>query len=146
MDINDGTSGQDTICGTNETYNFYKWTSPQASAQTYSIYVTYQLPATFKSFASGQTSIMGRTTGSECHRSVQCLSQQSDHWHVAVRPGGAGVHGGGIIMEVGVASGAADPSTCGFSPSDSIVFKIDVTASQDANAYVGNLNFTFSNF
>ena len=61
LNINDGSSGQPTICGTDETYNFYKWTSPQASTQTYSIYVTYQLPDTFKDFSSGSTSVMGRT-------------------------------------------------------------------------------------
>src|SRR5690606_5609948 len=59
LNINDGSSSQPTVCGTNETYNFYKWTSPQASAQTYSIYVTYQLPGSFKEFVSGQTAIMG---------------------------------------------------------------------------------------
>jgi hypothetical protein len=47
--------------------------------------------------------------------------------------------------QVASANGATDPATCGFSASNSIVFKIDVVASQNANAYVGNLNFTFSN-
>ena len=47
--------------------------------------------------------------------------------------------------QIGQASGAADPSTCSFGPGDSIVFEIDMTASKDANAYVGNLGFTFSN-
>jgi hypothetical protein len=47
--------------------------------------------------------------------------------------------------QIGKASGAADPSTCGFAPGNSIVFKINVSASSNANAYVGNLNFTFSN-
>jgi hypothetical protein len=45
----------------------------------------------------------------------------------------------------GYASGAADPSTCGFAANNSIVFKIDTIASNNANAYVGNLNFAFSN-
>ena len=43
------------------------------------------------------------------------------------------------------ASGAADPSTCGFAPGNSIVFKIDTIVSRNANAYVGNLNFSFNN-
>jgi hypothetical protein len=47
--------------------------------------------------------------------------------------------------QIGSASGATDPATCGFGAGNSIVFKIDVVASQNANAYVGNLNFTFSN-
>lgn len=144
LDINDGSSGQPTICGSNETYNFYKWTSPQASTQSYAIYVTYQLPGTFKSFQSGLTSLMGRTDSSsstvnyQIYRSdagglTQCGST------VAVSTGSQSA------WQTGAASGAADPSTCGFAAGNSIVFKINVTSSSNANAYVGNLNFTFSN-
>ena len=144
LHINDGTSGQATVCGSNETFNFYKWTSPQASTQTYSIYVTYQLPDTFKEFSSGQTSIMGRTDSS--NSTVQ-YNVYRDNSTAGLVPCGSTVAvstGSVSSWQTGVASGAADPSTCGFLPGDSIVFKIDVEASQDADAYVGNLNFTFS--
>jgi hypothetical protein len=47
--------------------------------------------------------------------------------------------------QTGIAIGAADPSTCAFTANSSIVFKIDTIASGNANAYVGNLNFAFSN-
>ncbi|HEX5456376.1 MAG TPA: carbohydrate binding domain-containing protein [Candidatus Saccharimonadales bacterium] len=145
LHINDGTSSQPTICGTNETFNFYKWTSPQATAQTYSIYVSYQLPDTFKSFSSGQTSLMGRTDSSDAtveydvyrENSVTGLAQCGSTVSVS--------NGSVSSWQVGTADGAADPSTCGFSPGDSIVFKIDVIASQNADAYVSNLNFIFSN-
>jgi hypothetical protein len=145
LNINDGTSGQSTICGANETYNFYKWTSPQASAQTYSIYVTYQLPNTFKSFASGQTSIKGRTDST--NSSVQYQVYRSNPASGLLACGAAiAVSSGSVATwQTGIATGAADPSTCGFAPGDSIVFKINVTASQNANAYIGNLNFIFSN-
>lgn len=145
LNINDGSSGQPTICGTNETYNFYKWTSPQASAQTYSIYVTYELPVTFKSFASGQTSIMGRTNSSAATVEYQIYRNDPA---TGMTPCGSAVtvsSGAATSWRTGVASGAADPSTCGFAPGNSIVFKINTTASQNASAYVGNLNFTFSN-
>ncbi|HEU5005006.1 MAG TPA: carbohydrate binding domain-containing protein [Candidatus Saccharimonadales bacterium] len=145
LHVNDGTSGQPTICGTNETYNFYKWTSPQASAQTYSIYVTYQLPDTFKTFASGQTSIMGRTDSSNATVQYSVYKEDSTTGLSQCGPTVSVSTGSVSSWKVGVASGAADPSTCGFAPSDSIVFKIDVVASQNADAYVGNLNFTFSN-
>jgi hypothetical protein len=45
----------------------------------------------------------------------------------------------------GKATGAADPSACGFAPGNSILFKINMSASSNANAYVGNLGFTFTN-
>jgi hypothetical protein len=144
LDINDGSNGQPTICGATETFNFYRWTSPQLSAQTYSIYVTYQLPATFKQFASGQTSLMGRTDSSNAtvrysvyRNSTTGLSQCGPTISVST--------GAVSSWQPGPATGAAYPSTCGFSASDCIVFNIDVIASQNANAYVGNLNFTFSN-
>lgn len=145
LNINDGTSGQPTICGTNETYNFYKWTSPQASAQAYAIYVSYQLPSTFKSFASGQTSIMGRTDSSNA--SVQYQIYRNDSATGLTPCGGAvNVSSGAVSSwQTGIATGAADPSTCGFAPGNSIVFKINSTTSQNANAYISNLNFTFSN-
>jgi len=144
LGINNGTGGQPTVCGTNETFNFYRWTSPQASAQTYSIYVTYQLPDTFKSFASGQTNITGRTDSSNA--TVQ-YKVYRDSPSAGLIPCGSTVAvstGSVSSWQTGVASGAADPSTCGFLASDSIVFEIDMTASQDADAYVSNLNFTFS--
>ncbi len=144
LNVNDGSSSQPTICGTNETYNFYKWTSPQASSQTYSIYVTYQLPTTFKDFNSGQTSLMGRTDSTNSTVAYQVYRNSST---------GLTACGSSIQVSNGVSStwttqtatGAADPSTCGFAGGDSIVFKIDVTAKSNANAYVGNLNFAFSN-
>jgi hypothetical protein len=143
LDINDATHGT-PVCGTNETYNFYKWTSPQPSAQTYSIYVTYQLPETFKSFASGSTSLMGRTdsTNSTVQYSIYRNTTSG------LSPCGSTITvstGSQTSWQTKVASGAADPSACGFSAGDSVVFKIDVIASQNANAYVGNIGFTFSN-
>lgn len=145
LGINDGSSGQSTICGTNETYNFYKWTSPQASAQTYSIYVSYQLPTTFKSFLSSQTTLMGRTDSTNSTVQYQIYKNNSAS---GLTPCGSTVsvsNGAKTSWQVATAIGSSDPSTCGFVGSDSIVFKIDIIASQNANAYVGNLNFSFSN-
>lgn len=145
LGINDGTLGQPTICGSNETYNFYKWTSPQATPQTYSIYVTYQLPSTFKTFASGQTSVRGRTDSTNA--TVQYQIYRNDP-STGLNTCGSAVSvstGSVSSWQIGLASGAADPSTCGFAPGNSIVFKINMTASVNANAYVGNLNFIFSN-
>lgn len=145
LNINDGTSGQSTICGSNETYNFYKWTSPQATAQTYSIYVTYQLPGTFKEFASGSTSIMGRTDST--NSTVQYQIYRSNSTSGLTACGASVVVSTGIktSWQPGQATGAADPSTCNFAASDSVVFKISVTSSSNANAYIGNLGFTYSN-
>lgn len=148
LNVNDGSPGQPSVCGTNQTYNFYKWTSPQTTSQTYSIYVTYQLPATFKSFASGQTSIKARTdNGSNGGAaSVQYTVMKNNGSGLTTCGNPVSVSSGTqTAWQPGTAIGTADPSTCGFAANDSIVFKIDVSASRNATAYVSNLGFTFSN-
>jgi hypothetical protein len=144
LNINDGSSSQPTICGTNETYNFYKWTSAETTDQTRSIFVTSQLPTSFKEFVAGSTSLMGRTDSADSGVSYQIY-----------RDDGSGLTSCGSAVSVSTgtqttwqkatASGSADPSTCGFSAGDSILIRINLTAKNDANAYVSNLGFTFSN-
>ncbi len=145
LDINDATHGT-PVCGTNETYNFYKWTSPQGTAQTYAIYVTYQLPTTFKSFASGSTSIKGRTDSSNSTVAYKVYRNAGSGSGLTQCGSSISVSTGSVSSwQPGLATGAADPSTCSFVGGDSIVFEIDMTASSNANAYVSNLGFTFSN-
>jgi parallel beta-helix repeat protein len=142
LGINNSTNPP-AVCGTNETYNFYRWTSPQASEQAYSIYVTYQLPNTFKSFASGQTSLQARVDStSNAYVKLQIYKN-----HSGLSPCGTNVTITTAVntWQYPAAAGTADPSTCGFVGGDSIVFKITMGAWSNANAYVGNLNFTFSN-
>lgn len=144
LNINDGSSGQPTVCGTNETYNFYNWTSPSTTAQTKSIYVTYQLPSNFKEFAAEATSLMGRTDSSDANVSYQIYRNNSS---------GLTACGSTVAVSTGAqttwqsttATGSADPSTCGFLAGESIVIKINLTSANDAQAYVGNLNFVYSN-
>ncbi|MGH7240870.1 MAG: beta strand repeat-containing protein [Candidatus Saccharimonadales bacterium] len=146
LHINNGTYG-DAICSTNETYNYYRWTSPQATPQTYGIYVTYQLPSTFKSFTSGSTAIMGRTdSGSSGGAATVTYNVYKSNSSGLTSCGSVSVASGtSASWQPGTATGTADPSTCGFSAGDKILFEIDVTANKDAKAYVGNLGFTFSN-
>lgn len=144
LNINDGSSSQPTICGTNETYNFYKWTSAESTDQTRSIFVTYQLPSNFKSFVAGSTSLLGRTD-----------SGNSSVTYQVYRDNGSGLTSCGSAVSVSTgaqsswqkatASGSADPSACSFSAGDSILLRINLTAKSNANAYVSNLGFTFSN-
>jgi hypothetical protein len=144
LNINDGSSSQPTVCGTNETYNFYDWTSAETTDQTRSIFVTYQLPASFKEFVPGTTSLMGRTDSADSAISYQIY-----------RDDGSGLTSCGSAVSVtsgaqttwqkATASGGADPSACGFSAGDSVLFRINLISKNDANAYVSNLGFTFSN-
>jgi len=145
LNINDGSSSQPTICGTNETYNFYKWTSAETTTQTNSMYVTYQLPATFKSFVAASTSLMGRTDSADSTVTYQIYRNHPGTSLTACDSAVSVSTGVQSSWQTAIATSGADPSTCGFVPGDSIVFKIDVSAKSDANAYVSNLSFVFSN-
>lgn len=144
LNINDGSASQPTICGTNETYNLYKWTTQDNTDQTRSIFVTYQLPTTFKKFVSGSTSLMGRTDSTNANVTYQVYRNNSN---------GLTACGDSVPVSTGsqstwqkaTAGGAADPSNCKFEAGDSIVIRINLTAKSDAKAYVSNLGFTFSN-
>ncbi len=145
LHINDGTSSQPTICGTNETYNFYKWTTPTTTtAQTYSIFVTYQLPSTFTSFVAGSTSLMGRTDSTNSSVTYDVYKKSSSGL-IACGTTVSVSTGAQTSWQTGTASGTSDPSTCGFAAGNSILIKANVSAKSSANAYVGTLNFAFSN-
>ena len=145
LNINDGSSGQPTVCGTNETYNFYDWTSTQSSAQTRSIYVTYQLPSNFKNFVTGSTSLMARTDGANATTSYQIYRS---HGGSALTSCGSEITastGSQTTWQQSTATSGNDPSNCSFTAGDSILIRINLTSSNSANAYVSNLNFAFSN-
>jgi hypothetical protein len=142
LNINDGSSAQPTICGTNETYNFYKWTSAETTDQTRSIFVTYQLPSNFKGFVAGSTSLMGRTNSSSSAVTYQIYR---DHGGLTSCGTISVSSGSQTSWQKATASGASDPSTCGFVAGDSIFFRINVTAKNNAQAYISNLNFAFNN-
>ncbi len=144
LNINDGSSSQPTICGTNETYNLYKWTSNSSSDQTRSIFVTYQLPSTFKKFVNGALSLMARTDGSNATVNYQVYRNNSS----GLTACGSTVDvstGSQSTWQKGTANGVSDPAGCHFASGDSVVVRINMTAKDDANAYVSNLNFTYAN-
>ena len=144
LGINDGSNSQPEVCGENETYNFYRWTSEEEKDQTRSIYLTYQLPDNFKSFIPGSTAIMGRSDSNDSAVSYQVY-----------RDNGSGLESCGDVVKVssgsqtawqrGLAENDSDPSKCEFETGDSILFRINLTAKRKANAYVSNVNFIFRN-
>lgn len=148
LGINDGSSGQPSICASGQTYNFYKWTSPQTTSQTYSIYVTYKLPSTFKSFSAGSTTLKARTDdgSSGGSASVQYTVMRNTGSNLTTCGSAVAVSSGTqTTWQTGTASSTSDPANCSFAAGDSIVLKIDVAANKNAVAYVSDLGFTFSN-
>lgn len=147
--INDGSNSQPSVCGSTETANYYHWTSSETTAQTRDIFVTYKLPADFKSFVSGSTSLLAKTDSTDASAVYQIY-----------RKNGTGLTacGGSTSVSTGVQttwqSVAAinhaggdddDPADCSFVAGDSIVFKITLSSMNSANAYLSDLDFAYSN-
>jgi hypothetical protein len=135
-----------SFCASGLSRQYYRWTSPQASEQTYGIYVSYKLPNTFKEFTSANTITLTaltddvadgevtyqvfRSTGSEvvsCGGSTPTLvtTPNADTWYTKTFDG--------------------DETACGFDGGDYIIFQINVSARNDASVYVENLDFTYLN-
>lgn len=145
LGINDGTPGQEAICGDAETYNFYSWKSDETTTQTKSIFVTHELPSTFKEFAESATSLTAFTDSADATVSYQFYKKTA----TGLTPCGTAptVASTGLQtswQEVAPAT-AADPTACDFAPGDSVVIKITFQSKNGASAYASTLRFAFSN-
>jgi len=137
------------LCSPGELRHFYQWTSPQSSLQSYSILVNHKLPSTFRSFADDNTIRLTWLTDSEGGEDGTVAYQ------VFRKASGGGVtscNGSTESTEPNPTANvwnttifAGDELGCGFGPGDSVIFKINVSARNNASVYVENLSFTFSN-
>jgi parallel beta-helix repeat protein len=136
-----------TLCASGLSRQFYKWTSPQSNTQTYSIYVSYKLPNTFKEFISNDTITL---TG---------LSDNVTNGQVTFqvfRSSGSAITACGTETDVVATTDTANTwytrsingnemTGCSFAASDTVIFKINVKTKSNASVYVENLNFTYTN-
>jgi len=124
--------------------NYYKWTSPQATQQTYSIYVTYQLPTTFKGFASDTTVQLTGRADNTTNAAVTYQMFKSESGTVAACGTETTVTTTNNTWQT-VGINGNEATGCGFSSNSGgsyVIFKINVKANSGANAYVGTLSFT----
>ncbi len=140
LNINDS-STQTTICGLNETYNFYKWTTTETTSQTRSIFVTQQLPANFKSFVAESASLMARTDNSNSAVNYQIYRNNSNGLTACGTETSAST---GTKTTWQKAPITINSGTCNFTAGENVVIRINMTSKSNANAYVSNLNFTYS--
>ena len=138
-----------TLCSTGQAKNYYRWTSPQATQQTYSIYVTYQLPATFRGFSSDDTvQLIGRVDNTsnasvtyEMFKSTGSAVTQCGSGETNVITGG----GGSANTWYSYGINGNEATGCSFnsgSASNFVIFKINLKANSNANAYISTLSFT----
>ena len=135
-----GLSLNTSLCASGEARSYYKWTSPQATQQTYSIYVTYQLPATFKNFSSDDTVQLTARTDNTSNAAVtyEMFKSQSG----TITQCGSGettvVTSANTWQTVGI--NGNESTSCSFGTSSAnafVIFKINLKANSNANAYVG---------
>src|SRR5690606_27871162 len=115
------------LCASGEAVNYYAWTSPQASFQTYSIYLTFQLPETFKNFLGDDTISLDAYTTDTTDAEVEYEIFRST---------------GSAITECGTDTPVTslnntwqtvphlgdEETVCGFSGGDRVIFKLNMTA------------------
>ena len=144
-------SGTGAPCSTSgEVYNYYQWTSPQATQQTYSIYVTYQLPAEFGGFESNSTVQLTARTDSTTNGEVSYELFRNEGGTISTcgtETFVAGTNAPTTTADVWHTVGInGDEATgCGFSDSSAdnfIIFKINMKANSNANVYASTLQFT----
>jgi hypothetical protein len=136
-----------SLCSTGQALNFYKWTSPQATTQTYSIYVTYQLPGGFKQFQSDSTVQLTARVDNTTNAAVTYEMFRSEAGAVSACGTETTVTTTANTWQT-VGINGNENSGCGFSTSTAnnfAIFKINVKAKSNANVYVSTLSFTVSN-
>jgi hypothetical protein len=123
--------------------NYYRWTSPQPTSQTYSIYVSYTLTSTFKQFYDDNTiqltALKDNATDADAKLSL-------------FRSNGTAVSQCGSTTTITTGTSTWNTTTltgneigCGFAAGDMALFKIDVSANGNANVYIENLQFRYTN-
>jgi hypothetical protein len=127
-----------TLCANSgEEFNYYQWTTSQVSAQTYSIYVKYQLPPTFGGFLNSTTlKMVGR---------VSSTTDADVAYSVFENSGAACGTSTNVTTSANTwqtVSYATDPNTCGFSPGDIIIFRVDMSSKNNAFSYAGRITFS----
>ncbi len=133
-----------SLCGTGQALNFYKWTSPQATQQIYSIYVSYQLPAAFKQFQTDTTVQLTARTDNTTNGAVTYEMFRSEAGVLTACGTETAVTSTANTWQT-VGINGNELTGCGFSNSSAnnfVIFKINVKAKSNANAYVGTLSFT----
>jgi hypothetical protein len=132
-----------SFCASGISRNYYRWTSPQPSQQTYSIYVSYKLPSTFKEFVSNDTIRLTALADSTTNGQVD---------YQVFRSTGSAVTSCGSQTTVTTSANTwqtvnfgGNENSCGFAAGNYIIFKVNVRAEDNANVYVENLDFTFLN-
>lgn len=144
LNINDGSNKtQSAICGKDETYNYYRWTSLESKSQTRSIYLTYKLPANFKQFVPNTMSLTARTDSDKAGVAYHLYRSRKTENLVPCGESTAFSEPPNSWYDL-KAKDKADPANCDFKAGDSVLIRIDLSANSDTSAFVSNIDFIYS--
>ena len=134
-----------SLCSSGEARNYYRWTSPQATEQTYSIYVTYQLPSTFDGFANDETVQLTGRVDSTTNAAVTFEMFRSEGGSLTRCGSGETTVATTANTWQTVGINGNESTGCGFTSASAngfVLFKLNLKAKSNANAYVSTLTFT----
>ncbi len=139
-----GLSVNTGLCASGVARNFYKWTSPQGSQQVYSIYISYKLPSTFDNFVDDSTISLTARTDNTTNGIVTYEVFKSTG--SAITACGSETTVTSIVNTwQTVSHNGSERTSCAFAGSNTMVVKINVKSNSNANVYVGDLSFTYTN-
>ncbi|MDX1765500.1 MAG: carbohydrate binding domain-containing protein [Candidatus Saccharimonadales bacterium] len=133
-----------TLCDTGEAVNYYEWTSPQATSQTYSIYLTFQLPNTFDQFFDNNTITLDARTTDTADASVTYEVFRSTGSAITECGSDTTVTSSNNTWQT-VSHSGNEQSGCSFAGGDRVIFKLNMTARNNDSVYVSDINFTYTN-
>ena len=140
LNINPMASGTPSTnpCAATNTYNYYQWTTSQATAQDYDIYARYQIPSDYDTGSMANLSITGwgTTTASE----QVTVALYSDASGTACSTSANAVSSAGVWAQTSVASPLG---ACTIAAGDTVTFKVHLQAGQGNYARSGPISFTY---
>ena len=125
-------------CAATNTYNYYQWTTSQATAQDYDIYARYQIPSDYDTGSMANLAITGwgTTTGSE----QVTIALYSDASGTACSTSANAVTSAATWVQTSVASPLG---ACTIAAGDTVTFKVHLQAGQGNYARSGPITFTY---
>ena len=130
-------------CAASEEFNYYQWSTTQATQQSYTIWMKYQMPSNFKSFFDNNTIKMtGRTTATGANSFVRL-----EMFNAAGTQCGTTTTittGANAWNPTPLGGTETSDAACTAIAADNIVtFKITVSADQNQTVRASNLSFKY---
>ena len=127
-----------TACAATSTHNYYQWTTTQASAQDYDVYVRYQLPSDYDTGSMTNLAIWGWGTTSASEQITVAMYVDSSATACSTSSNAVTSNATWAQATVGSPLGACTPVA-----GDIVTFKVRLLAGQNNFARAGTISFGY---